>query len=84
MRAKNLWPWLAILVLILLEQGIKLFIFHYHFDTNVPILSPLLYFSPMFNRDYSWFNSMFQLGLGKWFHIVIVFALLVVDRKSVV
>ena len=25
----------------------------------------------MFNRDYSWFNSMLQLGIGKWIHISI-------------
>lgn len=26
----------------------------------------------MFNRDYSWFNSMLQLGISKWIHISVV------------
>jgi hypothetical protein len=32
----------------------------------------------MFNRDYSWINSMFHLNVGKWIHIVIV----IIDHYS--
>ena len=33
-------------------------------------MPPVLYFEPMFNKQYSWFNSLFQLGIGRGVHIV--------------
>jgi signal peptidase II len=77
MMNKKLAVWGLTLVFIILEQGIKLIINNGHLDAHVPILEPLLYFDPMFNRDYSWFNSMFQFGAGKWEHAAVVFIMLV-------
>lgn len=68
--------WIITLVLIAIEQGMKLVIHGNYLDLNLPILSPWLYFSPVFNRDYSWLNSMLQLGVGKWVHIVLVSVIL--------
>lgn len=65
--------WLWVFGLIAMEQGIKSGIYYNLMDAEVPILPPFLYFNPLFNRDYSWFNSMLQLGIGKWVHIVFVF-----------
>jgi signal peptidase II len=31
-----------------------------------------LYFEPIFNKDYSWVNSLLQLGVGRWIHITVV------------
>jgi signal peptidase II len=58
--------------LLLIEQGIKLFIYNKHMDSNIPIVKDLLYLNPMFNRDYSWINSLFGLGISKAVHIVLV------------
>ncbi len=66
----------AATLLILLEQGIKLVV-NRNLDAFFPIVPPVLYFKPMFNRDYSWINSMFQLGVGKWVHIALVIGMLV-------
>lgn len=71
------YVWIFAVVLIIIEQGIKLVIKGSYLEANLPILTPWLYFKPMFNRDYSWVNSMLQLGIGKWFHIVIVAGMLV-------
>ena len=74
---KNKSPWPAVVFLTALEQGLKLIINRYYLYVNTPILRPWLFFSPVFNRDYSWFNSMLQLNIGRWVHVLLVAALLV-------
>jgi len=59
-------------LLILVEQGIKLIINASYLQNNDTIIENFLYFKPMFNRDYSWINSLFQLGVAKWPHIIMV------------
>lgn len=73
---KNIW--FLTVILIIIEQGIKFLINSSYLEVNTPILKPWLYFKPVFNRDYSWFNSMLQLGVGKWIHILIVCVILLV------
>lgn len=73
---KKRFIWIMIVILVALEQGIKLLINKSYLDADVPIISPLIYFNPMFNRDYSWFNSMLQLNIGKWMHILTVTVML--------
>lgn len=73
MKIKNKVTWMSIFLLIFIEQAIKVMINHKYLDADIPILAPILYFDPMFNRDYSWFNSMLQLGVSRWIHIAIVF-----------
>lgn len=68
--------WIFTLILIVIEQGIKVVININYLEANIPILAPWVYFKPMFNRDYSWLNSMLQLGVGKWVHIMIVSAII--------
>ncbi|WP_434304052.1 signal peptidase II [Clostridium botulinum] len=55
-----------------MDQVIKIVINNNFFDKRFRILPPLLYFEPMFNRQYSWLNSMLQLGIGKYVHISLV------------
>lgn len=64
--------WISVCFLITIEQVIKIIINNNFLNKRFPILPPLLYFDPMFNRDYSWFNSMLQLNVSKWIHIAIV------------
>lgn len=72
MKIQNKKTCIAVFILVTIEQVIKIIINNNFLDKKFSILPPLLYFEPMFNRDYSWFNSMFQLGIGKWIHISIV------------
>jgi signal peptidase II len=69
--------WISLLLLIAVEQGIKLVINSRFLDKHFPILEPWLYFKPMFNRDYSWLNSMLQLGIGRWVHILVVAGIII-------
>jgi signal peptidase II len=67
---KNTWS--AVVVLVAIDQAVKVVINSKWLDARIPILPPYLYFEPMFNRDYSWVNSMLQLGISKGIHIAIV------------
>lgn len=72
MKISNKKTWIGIFILIAIEQLIKIIINNSYLYKTYPILPPYLYFQPMFNRDYSWVNSMLQLGISKWLHIVMV------------
>jgi signal peptidase II len=72
MKIENKKTWVGVFILILIEQGIKIIINSRYFNKTFPILPPLLYFEPMFNRHYSWVNSMLRLGVSKGLHIAIV------------
>lgn len=68
MAIKNTKTWLGAVGLIALDQLIKLFINNQYLHVRAAIIPPYLYFEPMFNRHYSWINSMLQLDIGKWVH----------------
>jgi signal peptidase II len=72
MKIQNKRTCLSVLLLVSIEQVIKIVINNNFLDKESSILPPLLYFEPMFNRDYSWLNSMLQLGISKWIHISVV------------
>ncbi|MBZ9689309.1 signal peptidase II [Clostridium estertheticum] len=72
MKIQNKKMWLAVFILITLDQVIKIVINTNFLDKRFPILPGLLSFEPMFNRHYSWLNSMLELGVSKWIHISIV------------
>lgn len=74
---KNIRLGAGIVALIALEQGVKLVINRFFLHVSVPIVAPILYFEPMFNRQYSWFNSMLRIGDTRWFHIGLVGILIV-------
>jgi signal peptidase II len=74
---KSKWTWIVIALLILGDQGIKLYINAHYLGTILPVLPPVIYFRPIFNTDYSWFASMLDLSLSKWLHAALVGILLV-------
>lgn len=78
MRVESKKTWIGVFLLIAVEQLIKVIINNNYLDKKIGILPPLLYFEPVFNRRYSWFNSMLQLGEGKWLHIIIVSILTII------
>lgn len=61
---------LAILLLILTDQLIKIYISNNFMDKSFAIVSDLIKFQPIINIDYSWFNSIGQFGVGLWPHII--------------
>jgi signal peptidase II len=68
--------WLGVFLLIAIEQSIKIIINNDFLDKRFAILPPLLYFEPVFNRQYSWFNSMLHLENTKWIHVIVVFVMI--------
>ncbi len=63
---------LLTVILIIVEQSIKLIINAKYLNESIPIIKNFVYFDPLFNRDYSWINSLFQLGVSKFIHIFLV------------
>lgn len=78
MRQNKNLMWVLVFFLTAVEQGIKIIINRYYLQVKVPLVPPWLYFAPLFNRDYSWLNSMLQLGVGKVVHVFIVLAALLI------
>ncbi len=72
MHRQNKNTWFGVIALIAIEQFIKIIINSRFLDKTYPILAPYLYFEPLFNRHYSWFNSMLNLGISRWLHILLV------------
>lgn len=52
------------LVLMLIDQGIKLIIKLFYFDNYFEIIPKFLSFNPIINTDGSWLNARFGLGVG--------------------
>ncbi|HZK25622.1 MAG TPA: signal peptidase II [Oscillospiraceae bacterium] len=77
MKQNKKLVWVLVFVLTALEQGIKIIINRYYLQVKVPLVPPWIYFAPLFNRDYSWINSLLQLGVGKVVHIMIVVAAII-------
>ncbi|MBW9145839.1 signal peptidase II [Clostridium sp. CM027] len=72
MKIQNKKTYIVVLILVTIDQVIKIVINNNFLDKRSTILPHLLYFEPMFNRHYSWFNSMLQLGISKYIHISLV------------
>lgn len=73
---KNKKLGISIVILIIVEQLIKIIINNNFLNMKIGIIPPFVYFEPMFNRHYSWINSLFDLGFGRIFHIVLVLFIL--------
>lgn len=65
------------LALMVLDQGIKLFIKLFFFEKNITLVDNFLSFNPIINTDGSWLNARFGTGLSFTLLIIInIFALL--------
>lgn len=69
--SKNKINRITITLLVIIDQIIKLIVKEYY-GIKIPIMEDILYFMPTQNTDYSWVNSLFELGLGRVFHIILV------------
>lgn len=65
-------------LLIFLDQIIKVYIYLNYMGKDVDIIENILAFYPIFNKDYSWLNSLFNLGIGMVPHVIFLCFLLVV------
>lgn len=70
-KINNETVWLSILILIAIDQIIKIIVKNYY-GVKVPIIKNLIYFKPTLNEDYSWINAIFNFGWSRLFHIAYV------------
>ena len=69
---KKINIFILIAFLVLLDQGIKLYIKYNLFTVNFYIIGEIVQFIPKLNEKYSWINSLFDLGIDRTIHILIV------------
>lgn len=62
MKTRTIIIW--ILILIIIDQGIKIIIFNFHTEVTFEIIPTLLEFKPKFNINHSWVNSLLNKNFG--------------------
>ncbi len=62
---------LFILLLVGIDQSVKLIVAKYFIDYHFNIIGDFLFFLPKHNTEYSWINSWLNLGIGFLPHILI-------------
>lgn len=62
-----------LIILLIIDQGIKLIIKLFFFNKNITIINNLLYFNPIINTDGSWLNARFNTGISFSFLILLNF-----------
>ncbi|MFT4144695.1 MAG: signal peptidase II [Mobilitalea sp.] len=65
-------------LLILLDQAIKLIINQFFYTDNFKIIGDYIQFQPYLNIKYSWINSLFNLGISRILHIIVVVLMIIV------
>jgi len=72
MKARKLIYWIVLLILI--DQAIKIIISSFFLENQFEIIPSLFEFKPIFNDKHSYVNSLlyknFNIDMGLWFHIV--------------
>lgn len=69
-KYRTFYLWIGLWVVV--DQLIKIFIYQYYFNANIRIISDLVWFRPMQNTAYSYLNALFDFGIGRLTHIVLV------------
>ncbi len=62
MKIRNVIIW--ILVLIIIDQTIKIVIYNFYGEVNFDIIPSLIEFKPTFNVKHSWVNTLLNKNLG--------------------
>ena len=73
---KIIW---SILLLVLIDQGIKVYISSNLMNVNIYFLNDMLGFKPHINTAYSWLNSLMNLGIGLLVHIILNIIILIIS-----
>jgi signal peptidase II len=66
-----------VIFLIMLDQVIKLIINQFFYMTNFNIIGEFVQFKPYLNDQYSWINSLFNLGINRILHTLVVILMIV-------
>ena len=62
MKAKTILTW--ILILVIIDQAIKILIYNLFAEINFEIIPSLIEFKPTFNVQHSWINTLLNENLG--------------------
>ncbi len=65
------------IVLIALDQFIKLIIYNWGMDKNIKLIGDIIYFSPVFNKSISWISAKTGLNFSLGAHIVFTLMIIV-------
>ncbi|MEW8956027.1 signal peptidase II, partial [Clostridium sp.] len=76
-KKENLITYFGVILLIILDQIVKLIINNYK-HIEVEIIPGIISFSPILNDKYSYINSLFDLGWGRFFHIILNLIILII------
>lgn len=68
LRSRTLW--ILFFIIFILDQGLKLIIKMYYFNTTFTLINNFLYFSPIINSQGSWLNARF--GAGVSFNLLVI------------
>lgn len=56
--------WILFMIFLLIDQGIKILIKFFFFNTHKTIINNMLYFTPIINTDGSWLNARFGTSVS--------------------
>lgn len=62
---------ISIILLIGIDQLIKLVIYYYFMEVEFNLIGEWVYFSPIFNPDVSWFSAKSGINLSRGVHILL-------------
>ena len=69
---KSIIKILPIALLVLINQGIKIVIANNMMDKNYNLIGTIVGYDPYLNEQYSWINSLTNLGISRLVHMIIV------------
>lgn len=82
MKKRNIILWIILLVFI--DQAVKLIVHHSFMDSNYTIVPDLLEFKPVFNPSYSYWTAKLGANMGIVTHLImfsLIWAMLIVFYK---
>lgn len=86
MIKKGLKIIIPVLLLVFIDQAIKIVIYNNYLNMKFYFINNLLGFEPYINIDYSWINSLGKFGISLLAHIIfniIIFALTIVFYRFI-
>jgi hypothetical protein len=79
MKIKTIISWTILLIII--DQAVKIVIYKFFFETRFDIIPSLFEFRPTFNTKHSYANVLlynnFNIDMGLWFHIILFLFILI-------
>ncbi|MFD3158031.1 signal peptidase II [Haloimpatiens sp. FM7330] len=76
---KNLKLMLSVIILTVIDQIIKVYVFKNFMNKEYDILGNIISFRPHINIDYSWINSFSKMGIGLLPHVICCIIMLIIS-----